>query len=215
MNEQYLLNRIKSGKCSIVTKPRLKNLIRHCKKFSKRKDVSFVECGIAKGGCVALMRKLAHSKAKVFGFDAFREMPQLTDEDEGETKAQRWVGVQLAKRSDVDETMKHMKVKYRKNLHIVSGFFQDTFPIWKDKIQNIAILRLDADWYEATKYCLEELYDKVIPGGVILIDDYDAYIGCRKAVNEFRAKHNIVSKLFKTKEFIPGRPNGVERWWRK
>lgn len=53
----------------------------------------------------------------------------------------------------------------------------------------IAILRLDTDWYESTKYELDTFYDSVSPGGVILIDDYGHWQGCKKAVDEFLEKH--------------------------
>ena len=69
------------------------------------------------------------------------------------------------------------------NFHV--GWFQDTVPIASDKIESISLLRLDGDWYESTKVCLENLYDLVTEGGVIIVDDYGAYEGCKKAVDEF------------------------------
>ena len=53
------------------------------------------------------------------------------------------------------------------------------------QVGTIAILRLDGDFYGSTKVVLEELYDQVVSGGVVIIDDYGAFEGCRKAVNEF------------------------------
>jgi O-methyltransferase len=49
----------------------------------------------------------------------------------------------------------------------------------------IAVLRLDTDWYESTKIELEVLYDKVVPGGVIIFDDYFHWDGQRRAVDDF------------------------------
>jgi hypothetical protein len=68
----------------------------------------------------------------------------------------------------------------------------------KDKIPeitSIAILRIDCDWYASTKICLETFYDRVRPGGVIIVDDYGGYDGCRKAVDEFFIARNI--KVFR------------------
>ena len=48
-------------------------------------------------------------------------------------------------------------------------------------------MRLDTDWYESTKHELEHLYERVTPGGVVIIDDYDYWEGARKAVDEFIA----------------------------
>ena len=60
------------------------------------------------------------------------------------------------------------------------------------------MLRLDGDWYESTKICLEKLYDKVVVGGVIIIDDYGHWVGAKNATDEFRTTNNIVSPLLQT-----------------
>jgi hypothetical protein len=79
------------------------------------------------------------------------------------------------------------------NVYYYEGWFQETLPVCKDQIEKIAILRLDADWYASTKICLEFLYDKVVPGGFVIIDDYGTYEGCKKAVDEFREKQRITA----------------------
>jgi asparagine synthase (glutamine-hydrolysing) len=58
-------------------------------------------------------------------------------------------------------------------------------------------LHVDGDWYESVKVCLESLYDKVSPGGVIQFDDYAHWAGARKAVDEFLARRGVCSKLLK------------------
>jgi O-methyltransferase len=65
------------------------------------------------------------------------------------------------------------------------GWFQNTIPEKSKEIEKIAILRLDGDWYESTKVCLENLFDKVVQRGFIIIDDYGLYSGCKKAVDEY------------------------------
>jgi hypothetical protein len=54
---------------------------------------------------------------------------------------------------------------------------------------------LDGDWYESVKMCLESLYDKVSPGGVIQFDDYGHWAGARKAVDEFMINRGIDTPL--------------------
>jgi predicted O-methyltransferase YrrM len=86
------------------------------------------------------------------------------------------------------------------NVTLTKGFFKDTLNIQEniDKIGDIAVLRLDGDWYDSTKVCLEKLYDKVIEGGVIIIDDYGHFIGAKRATDEFRQKYSINSPLNQT-----------------
>ncbi len=72
----------------------------------------------------------------------------------------------------------------RQFLHYHKGWFQDTVPSDADGIGEIAILRLDGDWYASTKVCLDFLFEKVVKGGFVIIDDYGAYEGCKRAVDE-------------------------------
>ncbi len=84
------------------------------------------------------------------------------------------------------------RIGYNKDyLHYHKGRFQVTLPNVINDISRIAILRLDGDLYASTKVCLEYLYNKVVPGGFVIIDDYGCYEGCKKAVDEFREKHGI------------------------
>ncbi len=76
-------------------------------------------------------------------------------------------------------------------LHYIVGDVMETL---KDKStipEKIAILRLDTDWYESSKYELEQMYDNVVPGGVIIFDDYYHWNGQRKATDEFFKSINV------------------------
>lgn len=77
------------------------------------------------------------------------------------------------------------------NLHYVVGDVMETL---KDKTtipQKIAILRLDTDWYESSKYELEQMYDNVVTGGIIIFDDYYHWDGQRRATDDFFKSRNI------------------------
>ena len=71
------------------------------------------------------------------------------------------------------------------------GWFQETVPHAAREIGPLAVLRLDGDWYESTRVCLEHLFDNVVEGGVIIIDDYGTFSGCRMATDEFFASRGI------------------------
>lgn len=71
------------------------------------------------------------------------------------------------------------------HIHLIKGWFQETLKATKADIGPIAVLRMDGDFYESTKIVFEELYDQVVAGGAVIIDDYGSFQGCRKATEEF------------------------------
>jgi hypothetical protein len=75
------------------------------------------------------------------------------------------------------------------NVELVPGRFEDTLPI--SRVQAIAVLHVDGDWYESVRVCLESLYDRVVAGGIVQIDDYGHWEGARRAVDEFFAKRGL------------------------
>ena len=75
---------------------------------------------------------------------------------------------------------------------VVAGWFQDTLPIWRERIGPIAVLRIDGDFYESTRVCFEALYDSVIPDGAVIIDDYGTFEGCRRATDEFLSSRSRI-----------------------
>lgn len=188
---------IRADRRTMVSETRLLNLFKLCSSPSLPEG-SFVECGVARGGCVALMSFVSDGTRAVWGFDSFEGMPSLTEEDEGD--GQKWVGYQCSGPLGLKEAQKTLSRFYVQGnwVNLVPGYFEDTLHKYVQKISPIAILRLDNDWYKSTKYCLECLYDEVVPNGVIIIDDYNKFKGCRKAVDEFREKRNIQSPLITT-----------------
>ena len=197
------IDKVLSEKTTMVSKERLINLYKQCDKF-KNTNFSFVECGVAKGGCLALMKYVAGDNNKIFGFDSFEGMPDIDKEKDigawnkscplagnGKVGQNLSGGIQ-----SVYNTFEKLELNFH-NTELVKGFFNDTLNIQEniDKLGDIAILRLDGDWYNSVKICLDKLYDKVIDGGVIIIDDYGHFIGAKNATDEFRTKNNIKSPL--------------------
>ncbi len=67
-------------------------------------------------------------------------------------------------------------------IHYLAGRVEDTLP--RDAPDQIAILRLDTDWYESTRHELTHLYPRLAPGGVLIVDDYGYWQGVGQAVDE-------------------------------
>jgi hypothetical protein len=144
------------------------------------------------------MASIAGPDQLVWGFDSFEGLPELTDEDEGSGSG--WVGFRCsgaAGEEAVHETFAELQVPLD-NVRLVKGWFEESLPGCVEQIGDIAVLRLDSDWYASTKFCLEKLYDSVVSGGAVIIDDYFTFTGCRKAVDEFRAEQGITAKLHVT-----------------
>jgi hypothetical protein len=189
---------------------RLSNVYELSKKIEIEKiNGVFVECGVWRGGCAAVMAyvaKKARSGRKIWLFDSFKGLPEPTKEDgliakdyannktEGKLETiEKCVGTL----DEVKEVFFEVLGINSENVVIQKGWFQDTLPRAKEKIGGIAILRLDGDWYESTKCCLENLYENVIVGGYVIIDDYGHWEGAKKALDEFFANRNIKAELIK------------------
>jgi len=155
-----------------------------------------VECGAARGGSAALMilTSLVSNgiESTAWLFDSFEGLPEPTAEDGVLRKPQgkdrsSWdlaKGYCLGTQEDVEDLLFNQFGFSRDKVHLVKGWFQDTLPEYRERVGDIAVLRIDGDWYESTKCCLENLYDNVVDGGYVILDDY-ALVGCRKAVDEF------------------------------
>lgn len=76
------------------------------------------------------------------------------------------------------------------NLIYVKGKVEDTLPVNKPA-GKIALLRLDTDWYESTKHELNILFPMLVQNGVLIIDDYGHWQGCRKAVDEYIQENKL------------------------
>jgi len=176
---------------------------------NKRLEGAFVECGVWKGGCAGVMAyvsKQHNSKRSIHLFDSFEGLPAPSEKD-GRKAASYMDNVIKGKYSErykCDASIDLVRELFFEKLNILptsvhfhKGWFKSTIPFQKTQIDSIAILRLDADWYESTKLCLVHLYDKVVDGGFVILDDYGYWEGCRKAVDEFIKEQNLNIKLFK------------------
>jgi len=190
--------------------------MRHCEKNAIAGG--YVECGVWKGGASGLLAlgsmKYGNGKRHIHMFDVFDDICEPDPAVDGD-----WALTHVADLAGIDRqslkgrlqpvkgvydshgghgtvgivrTLLENKIGYNEDyLHYYQGWFQDTLPNIANDIQEIAILRLDSDFYTSTKVCLDFLYEKVVHGGFVVIDDYGTYEGCKKAVDEFREKHGI------------------------
>jgi tetratricopeptide (TPR) repeat protein/predicted O-methyltransferase YrrM len=158
---------------------------------------NFIECGVAGGGSTALIAAVIKRYTKqprwLYAFDSFEGMPTPTERDKCygiPAEATGWgTGTCAAPETSVREICSNLRVSDL--VRTVKGYFQDTLPKLRDTVGTIALLHMDGDWYESTKTILHNLYDRVVNDGLIQVDDYGHWEGCRQAVHEFEALHKI------------------------
>jgi hypothetical protein len=153
----------------------------------------FFEAGVCQGGASILLRALQvayeQPQRRTWLADSFAGLPVPSHEadanyDFSEDK-QPWLAFSQAMVEDNFRTYDLLSDE----VVFLPGWFRDTLP--EAPVETLAILRLDADLYESTREVLLTLYDRVSPGGFIVVDDYDAFVPCRTAVQEFRSERGI------------------------
>lgn len=184
---------------TMIGELRLRNL-REVIESALRNNVpgDFIETGVWRGGACIYMRAILQSYGvkdrKVFVADSFEGLPPPNPEqypaDAGDIHhvfgelaiSMEQVQSNFSKYGLLDEQVVFLK-----------GWFKDTLPT--APIKQLAVLRLDGDMYESTMDGLNNLYDKVAPGGFVIADDYGLVHNCKRAIEDFRAARGITSPL--------------------
>ena len=205
-NKKILKNYIFNN--TMLTNAKLLNL-KMCLEYviNNKTKGDIVECGVWKGGAMAYSALILKEKKvfkKIYLYDLFDHCPQPDKKHDG---------IRAIKEAGINESeglLKPIKNAYNNKLHngpgnendvmdllekkigypfekiiLTKGYFQETLLVNENLPVKISLLRLDGDWYSSTKVCLESLYHLVVKDGIIIIDDYFAYEGCKKAVDEF------------------------------
>jgi O-methyltransferase len=194
---------------TMTTPPRVYALVRAMEYVVARGvPGAIVECGVWRGGSMMAaaltLLRLGVTDRELYLYDTFAGMPppseadttrsgvraaDLLAEHAGEEDSHIWA---IASLSDVCAAV--LSTRYpEQRIHLVEGLVEDTLPA--EAPEEIALLRLDTDWYRSTKHELEQLYPRLAPGGVLIIDDYGHWQGARRAVDEYFGENRITLLL--------------------
>jgi hypothetical protein len=200
---------------TMTTRERLVALV-DAVRYVVRKDIpgDFAECGVWRGGSVlaviATLQELGVDDRDIHLFDTFEGMTEPTEHDtsavgdapavdtwnEAQQSGERaWNGLFDA-RTFNEQAVRELLLATgypEERLHFIRGPVEDTLP--EHTPENLALLRLDTDWYESTKAEMEHMYPRLAQGGVLIIDDYGHWEGARRAVDEYLAAHDITLLL--------------------
>jgi O-methyltransferase len=168
----------------------------------------FVECGVWRGGCslamlLAQRYQWGRVQRPVYMLDGFEGLPPVTPRD-GPLAAQWKNGSDPANYFDnCKASLEELKASVEamgfgsEDCTIVPGWFKDTVPLIAEELKsrNIALLRLDGDWYDSTLVCLEHFAPLVSEGGVVVLDDYYAWDGCTRAVHDYLSRYDLPYRI--------------------
>lgn len=161
-------------------------------------DGDIVECGVWKGGsslaAAIQLKKLNSYKRNIWLFDTFEGMSKPTSDDidlKGKTAESQMENEEIKTSwlwgySELEEVRRNLSISNypEEKILFVKGKVEET--LIKEHIpEKIALLRLDTDWYESTIIEMQVLFPKVVSGGIVIIDDYGHWQGCKKAVDEY------------------------------
>jgi macrocin-O-methyltransferase TylF-like protien len=181
------------------------------------KDVPglIVEAGCALGGSAVVLGICKRGDRSLRIYDVFGMIPPPSDADAEDVHARygavvrgessgiggdRYYGYEKNLRDKVANTLRSFGLDLGVNrIELIQGLFQETL----NMDEPVALAHIDADWYESVRTCLERIEPHLSPGGVLIIDDYDHWSGCRKAVDEYFAdKRNEYSFIRRSRLHI-------------
>jgi asparagine synthase (glutamine-hydrolysing) len=170
-----------------------------------------VEAGCALGGSSLLLAKAKGKERPLFVYDAFDMIPPPSKRDGKDVKdryeeiksgksrginGDRYYGYEQDLYTKVFQTFNQYGLDVNENnIRLIKGLFQETLHINAP----VTLAHIDCDWYESVLTCLERIEPHLVSGGIMIIDDYHAWSGCKEAVKDYFSHKNIDNYKFITR----------------
>lgn len=172
---------------TFCSEDKLRSLVQQCNYLNSiGVNGDYVECGTYKGGTAAVLSFSLGKTRKLWLYDSFEGMPETTEHD-GET-AKQYIGEGAVDIKDVFNVL-NLVCADMSRVIVVKGLFEETFRNHIPK--QVALLHCDADWYGSVLLTLRTFYDRVVDGGVIILDDFGYWEGAREAFYDFVNERGI------------------------
>lgn len=184
---------------------RLGKLLAHYELYKRIVNLpgTIVECGVYKGASLcrfAIFRNVLennHSR-RIYGLDAFGAFPTEGLSSDADLSFIEKFEAAGGTGISVEELEASLKAREVSNFELIKGDVFRTVPtlLQREPHLRIALLHLDLDVYEPTKFCIDQFVPHMIPGGLVVFDDYNAVEGATRAADELcRAQHAGLNKL--------------------
>lgn len=201
----FMMHYIRGGAVTMLPHVRLDN-IRFCieQVLADRVPGDLIETGVWRGGGCIFMRgclnALGGEDRVVWVADSFEGLPEPDPSHSKELEffnspmLQKGYQKMAAGLEEVRRNFAAYKL-LDENVRFLKGWFSDTLP--GAPINQLAVMRLDGDYYDSTMDALRSLYGKLSAGGFVIVDDYgeDLWTDCRKAVEDFRAQNGVAEPI--------------------
>lgn len=156
-----------------------------------------IEAGTALGGSAIVLARAKNAARPLLLYDVFGTIPQPSEKDDSDVQ-QRYRKIVSGQAAGIggdlyygyhDDLLHEVEQNIgsfdldlgRDSIRLVKGKYQDTMPVSLP----VAIAHIDCDWYDSVMTCLVGIGPSVVAGGRMVIDDYDAWSGARRAVDDF------------------------------
>lgn len=160
-------------------------------------DGVLIEAGCALGGSAIVLASAKKQSRPFYVYDVFGMIPSPSEEDDADVHERyneivsgnskglhdnRYYGYEENLLDKVNSSFCDFDlIPENNNIFLVKGLFQDTMII----SDPVLLVHIDGDWYDSVMVCLVRTVPYLVSGGVLIIDDYDAWSGCRKAVDDY------------------------------
>jgi hypothetical protein len=201
----FVRHYIRGNAITMLPRVRLNN-IKTCVEavIGDRVSGDLIEAGVWRGGGAMFMRgcleAFGDADRTVWVADSFEGLPEP---DVGNKKEYEFYHSDMMTKhyekmaAGYDEVVANFRAYnlLSDKVQFLKGWFKDTLPV--APIEELAVMRLDCDYYSSTTDALAALYPKLQPGGFVIIDDYgeDLWTDCRKAVDDFRRVNDITDPI--------------------
>ncbi len=185
---------------------RMSKVLAHYELFKETMNLpgEIVECGVFKGASLArfaMFRGLFGNEysREIIAFDTFAQFPEARYDPDEQYREQyvNAAGDESVSKKQMKKVLKNKDCE--ENVRLVKGDVTETIPkyVKNNPHLKISLLNLDTDLYEPAKVILENLYPRVVNGGVVILDNYGTFPGETKAIDDYFENKKLENNINK------------------